>query len=173
MSSIGEKMGKVWERLKKIKHIEIYLTVGFAIIIIAIYLSTLGGGKKTESQDSTENQQNFSSSVEYVDYLENKLESVLASVRGAGQVNVVITLDSGFEYVYASKEETKTRKVTTSQLIMVDGKPVLEKEIYPTIKGIVVTSSGAENVSVKMNLLTALQTVVNVPNQNITILTGN
>ncbi len=170
-------MGKVWERLKKIKHIEIYLTVGFAIIIIAIYLSTLGGGKKTESQDSTENQQNFSSSVEYVDYLENKLESVLASVRGAGQVNVVITLDSGFEYVYASKEETKTSadggKVTTSQLIMVDGKPVLEKEIYPTIKGIVVTSSGAENVSVKMNLLTALQTVVNVPNQNITILTGN
>ncbi len=112
-----------------------------------------------------------------MEYLENKLINVLGSVKGAGQVNVVITLENGFEYVYATEEEVRKTadgsQIIIENVILVDGKPVLTKEVYPTIKGVVVTSSGADAVSVKMNLLLALQTVIEVDNSSITILTGN
>lgn len=177
MNKLTDKLHAAFEKLKKIKHIEIYIAVIFAVIIIAIYLSSLGGKpKETEGSDGTQNE-TFSSSQEYVDYLEHKLINVLTGVKGAGQVNVVITLENGFEYVYATEDETKTvaggGTVTTSKIIMVDGKPVIEKEIYPTIKGVVIVATGANDITVKMNLLTAVQTVITVINNNITILAGN
>lgn len=179
MNNLTEKFHTMFEKIKKIKHIEIYIAIAFAVIIIGIYLSTLISPAKNEdnSQNSTNQTETFSSSQEYTEYLENKLTNVLASVKGAGAVNVVVTLENGFEYIYATEDETKTSadggQVTISKVILVDGKPVLEKEVYPQIKGVVVTASGADDISVKLNLLTALQTVVEVANQNITILTGN
>ena len=90
---------------------------------------------------------------------------------------VILTLEDGFEYIYAKEEEMKVSadggKVTTSNIVLIDGKPVLEKEVYPQVKGVVVTASGADDVSVRLNLLSALQTVIEVASQNITILTGN
>lgn len=178
MSSFTEKLRTLWDRLKKIKHIEIYIALVFAIIVIAIYfLGIRSPSKKDSTPDNpTQSEVTLSTSQEYVGYLENKLTNVLSKIKDAGEVNVIVTLENGFEYLYATEEETKVladgSKVTTSTFIMVDGKPVLSKEVYPTIKGIVVTSSGADNLSVKLNLLNALQTVIDVANENITILTG-
>ncbi len=179
MNKLTSSLKSLWDRLKKIKHIEIYLTVIFALIIIAIYLSTLGigGGKATSTDNNNENSTNtFSSSAEYVNYLENKLDNVLSSVKGASNVKVIITLESGFEYQYATEEETKqtsTGTITTTKLVLVDNQPVVVKEFYPTIKGIVVVAKGADDIKVKMDILNLLQTVLEVDNANITILAGN
>lgn len=169
----------LWDRIKKIKHIEIYFTIVVALIIIAIYFSSVGLSK-SRSTDGDNLQQSspveFSSSAEYVQYLENKLDTVLSSVKGAGNVHVIITLASGFEYTYATEEETvqsSQGSVTTSKFVLVDGKPVVTEEHYPKIKGIVVVAKGAEDVSVKMNLLAVIQTVIEVDSANITILAGN
>ena len=179
MNSLSEKLHGFWDKLKKIKHIEIYIAVIFAVIVIAVYISSLGGSKKTSDipQNSTQESLTFSSSMEYAEYLENKLSVVLANVKGAGQVSVALTLLDGFEYIWATETETKKTadggQVTTSKVVIIDGKPVLEKEIYPKIKGVVVTATGANDVGVRLNLLSALQTVIEVENQNITILAGN
>lgn len=179
MSNFTSKLKSLWDRIKKVKHIEIYIAVIFAVIILAIYLSTIWSPKKKvpEANNSTENEQTLSTSMEYARDLENKLVNVLSKIKGAGDVNVVVTLENGFEYLYATEEETRTAtdgsKVTTSKVILVDGKPVVTQEIYPTIKGVLVTSSGADNISVKFSILSALQTVIDVSNENITILTGN
>ena len=63
--------------------------------------------------------------------------------------------------------------MTTTKVVLVNGQPVLEEEIFPSIKGIVVVSQGAEDVGVRLNLLSALQTVVSVDSSKITILEGN
>ncbi len=180
MNKISTSLKSFWERIKKVKHIEIYLTVIFALIIIAIYLSSLGLGKSKASSNidnnNPENIVTFSNSAEYTHYLENKLDNVLSSVKGASNVNVIITLESGFEYEYATEEETKQTgqgTITTTKLVLIDGKPVVVKEYYPTIKGIVVVAKGAEDVRVKMDLINLIQTVVEVQSANITILAGN
>ena len=65
--------------------------------------------------------------------------------------------------------ETQTT-VTTSTVILVSNEPVIIKENYPVIKGVVVVAKGAENVNVKLNILTAVETVLEVDRNNITIL---
>ena len=77
-SKIKDKFRILFERIKKVKHFEIYIAVGLAIIIAVIYFSFL----KAPSQNKDTNNKidnvssNFSSSGEYIDYLENKLENV-------------------------------------------------------------------------------------------------
>ncbi|MCI8555228.1 MAG: hypothetical protein HFI85_01455 [Clostridia bacterium] len=178
-SKIKDKFRILFERIKKVKHFEIYIAVGLAIIIAVIYFSFL----KAPSQNKDTNNKidnvssNFSSSGEYIDYLENKLENVITLVKGAGNVEVVVTLEKGFEYVYATEEETRTTAngttITTSNIVMVNGKPVIKEEIYPVVQGIVIVASGANNVSVKMDILSIVQTVIEIENSKINIYAGN
>lgn len=178
MNNLSQKLSSIWDKLKKIKHIEIYIALFFAFIVMLIYFASFkGGGDKDNSTNLDTLDKNFSTSSEYIGYLENKLENVLGQVKGAGNVDIIITIDKGFEYVYATEEEVKTNSngstITTSTVILIDGKPVIEKELFPSIKGVVVVSQGANDVSVRMNLLTAIQTVISVDNSRITILAGN
>jgi len=178
-SKIKDKFRILFERIKKVKHFEIYIAVGLAIIIAVIYFSFL----KAPSQNKDTNNKidnvssNFSSSGEYIDYLENKLENVITLVKGAWNVEVVVTLEKGFEYVYATEEETRTTAngttITTSNIVMVNGKPVIKEEIYPVVQGIVIVASGANNVSVKMDILSIVQTVIEIENSKINIYAGN
>ncbi len=65
MNKLTEKLANVWGKLKKIKHIEIYIAVIFAVIVLGIYLSTIPKKKSepSNSQNSTENSVTFSSSA--------------------------------------------------------------------------------------------------------------
>ena len=168
----------LWDRIKKIKHIEIYFTIVVALIIIAIYFSTISFKSEDKKVDNISQNSPlvFSTSSEYVDYLENKLEYVLSSVKGTSNVSVMVTLQSGFAYDYATEEETlKTSdgSKTTTKLVLVDGQPVIVEEHYPIIKGIVVVAKGAEDIGVRMNILSLIQTVIDVDNASIQILAGN
>lgn len=167
-------------KLKAVKHIEIYLTIGLAIIILLFYFTTIKSPPKVQTDSSTKEDnidEKFSSSQEYTTALENKLENVIGSIKGVGNVDVVITLEKGFEYIYVTEEETKTTSngtiITSKKIILIDGKPVLEKEIYPLIKGVIVIAQGANDVNVKMNILTILQTIIDIDNSKINILEGN
>lgn len=178
MNKWTEKLMLLWDKLKKIKHIGLYLALFLAVVIVGIYFTTLSNPKEENPSTNLDtNTQTFSSSSEYITWLENKLENVLGKVKGAGNVEIILTLDKGFEYVYATEEEIKELasggSVTTTKVVLVNGQPVLEEEIFPSIKGIVVVSQGAQDVTVRLNLLSALQTVVNVDNSKITILEGN
>lgn len=177
--SFKTRIKSMFEKVRKIKHIEIYLTVFVAIIIAIIYFSLISSNS-AQSDSSTNDDnitQEFSSSMEYVNYLENKLENVLTKVKGAGNVEVAITLEKGFEYIYATEEETKTTSsgtsITSETVVMVDGQPLLLEEIYPIVQGIVVVSSGADDLSVKLNILSVLQTVIEIDNSKINIICGN
>ena len=179
-SDFKERFKSLFERLKKVKHIEIYLAVGLALLIGCIYFISVSPSKKVKVDTKTEIDNistSFESSSEYIDYLENKLESVITRVKGVGDVDVILTLEKGFEYVYATEEETKTTSngtsVTSSSVVMVDGHPVIKEEIYPVVKGVVVIAYGAEDVSVKMNILSLIQTVIEVDNSKINIMAGN
>lgn len=178
-SKLTDKFKLLFEKIKKIKHIQIYLTIGLAVIVAIIFFMSLPTSNKSQNPASSKDDNlnmNFSSSQEYTTYLENKLENVLSEVKGAGNVNVVITLEKGFEYVYATEEETRTTSngttVTTTSLVLVDGNPVLQEEIYPLIKGVVLVCQGADDISTKMNLLSVVQTVIDIDNSKITIISG-
>lgn len=111
---------------------------------------------------------------EYTEMLENRLESVLSSVTGAGRVKTMITLESGPETVIAMKKTssvTEGKTLTEETPVLVNGKTVVLKELYPKIAGVLIVCEGADSISVKARLLTATEALLKVDIKQIEILT--
>ncbi|MBQ8845375.1 MAG: hypothetical protein IJ008_05140 [Clostridia bacterium] len=180
MNKIMDKLKILWTKFKSIKHIEIYCGILCVIFIFVVYINCFSTTKKNKEIINENSEQTFSSTLEYVDYLENKLCNVLSKISGVDDVDVIITLESGFGYEYVTEEETKTSTngststtITTTTVVMVSNEPLVNQEIYPKIKGVVVVAKGAEDAGLKLKILSAIQTVLNVSNSNITILSGS
>ena len=167
------KLKSFFEKIKSIKRLPIYIAIVFAIILCLVFVSPKSKTAKTTEKTT----QSVSSEVEYVSNLENKLCNVLSNITGVEKVSVIITLKEGFSYKYATDTETKTvssggseTSVITQTIIMVSNQPVVEQEIYPVIKGVVVVAKGAEDISVKMKMLNAIETILQVDAKDISIL---
>lgn len=165
---------KFLKKVKEIKNIEIILIVIFICVIFLIYFSS-----SSFSKSETNSKSGYTNVIEYTKDLENKLEMVLKNVQGAGNVSVMITVDSGIEYVYASSTEEKSNSNTSGNYVTssttttktpING--VIVKEIPPKILGVVVVSSGANDINTKLSILKIIQTVLDVENSKIEIIVG-
>ena len=153
MSDKPQKSKFKWiEKLKNIKHIEIYITLIFAIVLILIFFSSMGSSKKSTTSYSKSNTTQQTTITAYIDNMENKLEQILSQVQGASNVSVMVTLDM-------SGSTVKDNIITTSE--------------FPDIKGIVIVAKGVENTAVKMNILKAVQAVIDISSGRIEILSSN
>ncbi len=120
---------------------------------------------------STENKSTQETVSTYVDNLENKLEKCLSKVRGAGKVEVIISVSSGMQTVFATEKTYQSSKgETVENPLIVNGKPLVTMESYPEISGVVIVAEGANNLSVKVDLLNACQTFLSISNEKIQIL---
>ena len=168
-----KSLKEFWSKLKGVRHIEIYIAMLLGIVVCVCYFAFFVD-KEDVDINSPNTTQEYSSSEEYVDYLENKLSNVLSKISGVGEVSVPITLESGFSYEYATDTETTTgSNGNTSNLettIIIDNEPIVVKEIYPVIKGVVIVAKGSEDFSIKMDILEAVTTILEIDESDITIL---
>lgn len=176
-------MKKIWEKLKKIKHIEIYAAVLAVVIIIGIYFSTLT--PRTQQPETTPESVTTTTSQSYANMLEDKLKNVIGSVAGAGKVAVMVMTDGEgtAELAYDTQEKTVTQtgangqEITTTtkdQTVLTNnGKPVVLWTNPPRIIGIIVVATGASDVAVHLNILRAVQTIIGDSKVAIQILAGN
>jgi len=142
-----ESKFKFWDKLKKIKHIEIYIAIIFIVILLLIYLST-----SSTKGSSTKNQNTNDLSVSaYVNDLETNLEKILSNIAGVSNVQVMITLDM-------SSAEVNNSQITLNGV--------------PKIKGVVVTAKGVSNTKIKLQVLQAVEAVLDITNGNIQILSS-
>ena len=139
------------EKLKNIKHIEIYITIIFAIILILIFTSSMGN-KKTSSSYTKSTITEETTITNYVNNMEQKLEQILSKVQGASNVSVMITLDLD----NASIKDN-----------------VIQTDEFPNIKGVIIVANGVNNTQVKMNVLKAVQAVIDISSGRIEILSSN
>lgn len=157
---------------KKIQYVAIIL---LAIIILTIYFSSF-----KSSTENTAPQQTSKESLSYDD-IELRLESILSKIEGAGAVEVMITYESTPEKVPAisvDKQSSSTTDVgengtstintenTQSDVVTVNGSngndALVLKENSPEIKGVIVIAEGADDIAVRLNLLRAVETVLDV-----------
>ena len=170
--------------LKKIKHLDIILTVLFIAIILLIYFSTFFNTNKTPDKNSTQNNKTYSATTSmevYTSRLESKLVETLSAIKGAGNISVLLTFNKGIETVIAYTTETKTSadgtvtEVKSPVLITNNGKTetVVLQEIMPTPVSIVIVATGANNTNVKLEILRAVQAMFALPSSSIEIFAGN
>ncbi len=115
-----------------------------------------------EESAPTQREENTSQyALEYTAKAEKELKSLLEKVSGAGKVEVMITLDSTYENVFAKgyntktqEQEGKTQNETDEEYIIIkegssNEKSLIVKVYEPQIKGVAVVCEGADNVYVK------------------------
>lgn len=185
--SENEQKKSIWDKiplLQKIKNIKgiQYVLLGlFVVVLILMFMSS----KKSNSQQVVSSSDITAES--YAKYLEDKLSVILGNIAGAGNVSVMITLDGGMRYEYATESEeittsnnvgenttSKTTKTEEVVIVTINGKstPLVIKESYPKIIGVVVVASGANKAQVKLNIMSAITALLDVSDSNIQILVG-
>lgn len=137
------------EKIKNVKHIEIYIVIIFIVVVFLIYGSSFKDKNSNTSQITTDSPLTIS---KYIEDLETNLESTLSKIKGASNVNVLITVD-------------------LSQANIQDN--VIQTSTFPEIKGVLIVASGVENTNVKMNMLKAVQAVIEINTGCIEILSSN
>ena len=182
----GGLIAKIAERLKADKRLEFAVYAGIALLILALYISTLLP-KDPAAQMNTSTAKD-SEMLRSEQELEDRLQTVLSSIRGAGRVEVMITYETGPELVTAMSKDTNSNKSqsvddgkqssteqqTESQKpATVSGsggtEPIVLTEKQPAVRGVIVVAEGAANISVRMDLQRAVQTVLNVPLSSIEV----
>lgn len=158
-----------------------------AVLIMFLNVSNTTQNLNTSSTKKTFNNLEYVSSSAYIDNMEKKLINVLSSIKGAGNVNVMITLENGPELKIATSVDERTNtststSTTTTSVTVVENPiiinqngtstPLVLMEIMPKVKGVVVVAEGATNVKTKLELLEAVQSLLNVSSNNIQIFAG-
>ena len=169
-------LGRFIAKMKANKKLELgvyALLIGGAVIL---YISTFSGGAKKTSEQ-TEGDLTKADISAYEMETENRLKRILSCIDGAGDVEVMITFESGTQIVPAMDTDSQSvfsqngQGTTDNQsessspaTISKSGEnePIVLTELQPSIRGVIVIAQGASNIKVKMDLLQAVQTVLGV-----------
>ena len=153
-------------KIKSVKNIEFIFVAILGVVVILIMLSSFNFTDSETSDDF--------STTEYVSQLESKLSTILSNVQGAGKVKVMLTVESGMETVTAVETvvtSSGNQTVTTTSPILVSGKPVVLKELYPKVIGVLIVAEGADSIKVKLELLKATSSVLSIDENIVEIFT--
>ena len=187
--------------LEKLRHMRkdqllIFFLVGVLLLVIA-----LPSGTKEKEKDSRHSGIDGEEAVgtqaeeqDYARYLERRLEETLSQLDGAGNVRVMVTLQSSAQKIVekdtqgerdAITEEDsqggrRTSENTSHQETTVyegmgekSQEPYVSKELTPRVEGVVVLAEGGENALVKRNITEAIQALFGIDTHKIRIMKKN
>ena len=107
---------------------------------------------------------------EYRADLETRMESICAQVAGVGAVDVVVTLEGGYEYVYATDKRITSSGETISYITVGSGEGkslVYVTERAPAITGIGVVCTGGTDANVRREVTSLLSAAFGVGSNKI------
>jgi len=173
--------GKELSSKKKTQYLAIILIIA---IILTLYFSSLQPATTQPQPQAKESQAEPAINTD----IENRLKGILSKVEGAGSVDVVINYESTAEKVPALSEDKQQSTTnedgrnseTTSEktdIATVQGsgssEALIIKENQPEVRGVVVVAEGAGDIGVRMNLLSAVTTLLNITADKVEILKMN
>ena len=137
--------------------------------VLGILMMLLGSFGDVKSEKVQVNELN----CEKID--EKKLEKILESIEGAGNVKIFISYHGSGENVLAY--DYKRESSDTSQRIEINiknenGSPYVVKEYSPEITGILVTATGADTTEIKMKLIKSVKAATGIPSNRIYVEKG-
>ncbi len=169
--------------LKKIKSLNIgkkniALIILAVVMLFMLVLSELVGGlQKTDSL----NEDGSVNSQKYIEQTEKELEMILEKINGAGKVEVMLTLESSYENVFAKGYSTKEDKGENDEkkefqeeyIIIKNGssnEECLVVKVYePAIKGVAVVAQGADDIKVKNAITQTVCALFNISSARVSV----
>lgn len=186
---MGERL-KTWKKKLTKENMAIMALLGILLMVIAIPVkktetqkdqtaapenkSTASGTQETEEEDTTGG---------YAGELEERLESLLASMEGVGNVKVMVTLDSSREQVVekdipSTMDTTKETDSTGGSRDVINSRqeettvyvtdsagnktPYVSKIREPSIEGVTVVAQGGGNAVIQKNITEVIQALFGI-----------
>ncbi len=117
------------------------------------------------------------SSVEFCALLEDKTRKLICELEGVDDCNVVITLETGFRYIYATDQHVGgdgDSKQTDKTIVLADGdsgeSPILIEETMPKVAGVAVVCRGA-TYNTELSIIELLCAIFDIPSNRISVQT--
>ena len=182
-----EKALEIWKKAvsifntdKKIKWIVLIGMIG----ILLILLSEILPQHTTAPQDAVSV---YIDNETFCRQTEEKIYNLVSSIQGVGEAQVWVTLESGAEYVYLQEEirNTDTTKDYDSEgvktlrekdnseqkyiLVNKNGEeqPLLQKQLEPTVQGVVIVCEGAGSAQVNEQVVNAVTCALGISSNRV------
>lgn len=193
MKKLIDKYFKDKNKKKVIMNLIVFALLGVLLILIGDITTNLNGkktksGKNIVEVDTSSEAMAISSS--YEEKIRNELVDTLAAMAGVGRVKVMIYFDGGSESLLATNNNDVNKKVdekdtqggtrTTNEIsknqtvVMINegggSKPVIVKQVNPSIGGVMVVAEGAQNVEIKEKIHNAVKTVLGIPYHKVSVM---
>jgi stage III sporulation protein AG len=157
---LSEKL-KIW--LKDPRFLKVAVFVGL-IAIILIFLAGLH--KKPQSKSAAaavDSTGSFTDSQTYAREVESELQQVLSQIKGVGDAEVLVTVGSSEEKIYA-KDGKQSTSGNSSDIVVIDGnngkEALTEKINSPKITGVVIVCEGGDDSRTVEKVYNAVSTAL-------------
>lgn len=185
---------------KKIENLMFFIII-LIVTIIAINLIWNDNNKEKETQNdetkklaiTQKSSNNETIETSSSNDLEEKLEKILSTIHGVGEVHVFINYSESSEVIPMYNENSKTstteetdtsggtRKIqeTDSQKDIIyqedngEKTPITQKIVQPKIEGAIITAKGANQANVKTNIIQAVEAVTGLATHKIQVFEMN
>lgn len=177
---------------KKIENLVVFVIILIITLIVINYVWNDGDKKNTNNVKEESSYKQLATTVSSVSTktdLEQKLEDILSKIDGVGKVSVLITYSQSSEVIAMYNETSKSsfteeedseggkRKIdetdSTKEIIYTQENgvnvPVTQKVVNPVIEGAIITAVGANNATVKTNIIQAVEAVTGLPTHKIQV----
>lgn len=157
------------------------IVLGFAGILL-IFISNFVS-LKSSSDDEQPPVQNSNLTVDdYRNQLEEELSQIVSAINGAGNVKILITMDSTIEDVYVLEKNLSEKTVNNggqeefdseseykedNEYVIIKSKDgseqaVLQKQVMPKIRGVLVVCDGGDDAPTREKITKAVSSVLNI-----------
>lgn len=172
MKNWQNRLTFLWEKYK-------YFAAVIVVGILLLLSAKLPGQKQDTEDTAVQDSAGFD-----LDTFQQTVADSLSKIDGAGRVEVLLSLESGEEAVYASDVSQSSQSTggstdSTSQTyqstmsILSDGSygetPVLIKSNYPTFRGAVILCEGADSDAVRLQIVQAVSALCGISSDHISI----
>ena len=170
MERVNKLSKTILAGLKKYKYAVLILLLGIALMLLPF-------GKKEEAPEADVQEEPLTDEA-YAQALEQRLEDMLCQVSGAGQVRVMLTLQTGSRTEYQtdtqiSDSETQSQEERKT-VILSEGsaydKAAVSAVQYPRFQGALILCQGADQSTVRLSLVNAVAALTGLSSGQITVI---
>lgn len=175
-----------WKQMKK----QDWLVVCLVGVLLLVVMLPSGGKEQKEAEQTMVQEAVSDNERDYVNRLEQRLERVLKRMQGVEDVSVMITIkDKGEKVVEkdvnresaitsetdgggGSRSVTESKNASTTVFTEQGGgsAPYVQKELEPSIEGVVVVAKGGDRSRVKTEITEAVQALFAVEAHRIKVI---
>ena len=169
--ALMERGKKLWSSLGRYKYVLLVMAAGALLLL----LPSTGDSEEKPQPVAANAEEDFS-----VEALEEKLEAALSRIDGAGDVKVVLTVQSGMRRVLAqdsSLEQDGSAVQRENQTVVVSAgsgqqETVLVQQVYPKFQGALVVAEGGGDPAIRLKLTEAVAALTGLGADKISICKG-